>query len=192
MVKKRADRSGTHPCMHDCRHAAARWGNTSPVANLSRLGNSDDMPGMPGQVFGIFCCLIPLPPHPYPFSPITHTRWPVRERERSAELIAAWKEVSVWDLCLSSSPRRHKKTTPVSFLARGWGAQEQARRGMKLCWKATFLVCRTERRMTTVQRDHINRWTDCRLSLPADVIQLRIGFEQRQTPTMDISSTCKY
>lgn len=44
--------------------------------NLSRLGNLEYMPGMPGQVSGILCLFLPLLPHtppPQSISPITHT-----------------------------------------------------------------------------------------------------------------------
>lgn len=41
--------------------------------NMSRLGNSDNMPGMPGQVCGLFCCCVLRPPFSFTRNTQTHT-----------------------------------------------------------------------------------------------------------------------
>ena len=56
---------------------------------MSRFGNSDNIPGMPGQVC-VFCCLLPQNPLSYTHTS-THTG---RENGRSAGLIMTWKEVA--------------------------------------------------------------------------------------------------
>lgn len=73
----------------------------------------------------------------------------------------------VWELCLLSSPYRYNTEVPCVPLRM---TQENHTKVHSFAKRPhTF---RTEQRVATVQRDHINRWTDYRLSLPTDVIHI--------------------
>lgn len=155
--------TGTHSCMTADK---LQQGRATPLlyenVNTSRLGNSDRHARDAWAGFWDFSLPDSCHPPPHPF---THTHRLTGKMVRSAKLIVAGKEVAAVSVsCVF--PRLLTDTKQTSFRSL-WGWLRKTTPRYEALLKGYI-----KPRVTTVQRDHINRWTDSRLRLPADVFHI--------------------
>lgn len=125
------------------------------------------MPGMPGQVTGI------LPPPLQSISPTTHTLAGERKICRGDSGLKRSCRSGVSRL--SPPPYGHKGTNSRVLRRAGLASGGGGREPRGFAERPHSSSAERERGMTAVQRDRINRWTNRRLGLPADVVRSKTG-----------------